>query len=100
MKLFSFLICSSSDGESASGGSSFAVAGGRIYSEIIRIWDIVFDHDNLARTIETVVKSYDRGKDCIIQKKLVGDGKMKFTPGKIIMKKWEGSQNLESRLYL
>ncbi|XP_072045621.1 TPR and ankyrin repeat-containing protein 1-like isoform X2 [Amphiura filiformis] len=66
------------DPESTNGSAP----GGRIYSEIIRIWDIVFDHDNLSRAIETIVKSYERGKDCIIQKKLVGIDRREFTSGK------------------
>ena len=45
---------------------------GRIYSDIIRVWDIVLDHDKLHRSIEHVVKSHDRGMDCIIRKKLKG----------------------------
>ncbi|KAJ7371741.1 TPR and ankyrin repeat-containing protein 1 [Desmophyllum pertusum] len=38
---------------------------GRIYSDIIRVWDIVLDHDKLQRSIEHIVKSHDRGMDCI-----------------------------------
>ena len=45
---------------------------GRIYSDIIRVWDIVLDHDKLQRSIDLVVKSHDRGMDCIIRKKLKG----------------------------
>ena len=45
---------------------------GRIYSDIIRVWDIVLDHDKLQSSIEHVVKSHDRGMDCIIRKKLKG----------------------------
>ena len=45
---------------------------GRIYSDIIRVWDIVLDHDKLQRSIEHIVKSHDRGMDCIIKKKLKG----------------------------
>ena len=33
------------------------------YSEVIRVWDIVRDHDNLARSIEQVHKSQKRGKE-------------------------------------
>ncbi|KAJ7371754.1 TPR and ankyrin repeat-containing protein 1 [Desmophyllum pertusum] len=47
-------------------------AEGRIYSDIIRVWDIVLDHDKLQRSIEHIVKSHDRGMDCIIKKKLKG----------------------------
>ena len=45
---------------------------GRIYSDIIRVWDIVLDHDKLQRSIEHIVKSHDRGMDCLIKKKLKG----------------------------
>ena len=45
---------------------------GRIYSDIIRVWDIVLDHDKLDRSIEHIVKSHDRGMDCLIKKKLKG----------------------------
>ena len=45
---------------------------GRIYSDIIRVWDIVLDHDKLDRSIEHIVKSHDRGKGCLIKKNLKG----------------------------
>ena len=45
---------------------------GRIYSDIIRVWDIVLDHDKLERSIEHIVKSHDRGMDCLIKKQLKG----------------------------
>lgn len=45
---------------------------GRIYSDIIRVWDIVLDHDKLQRSVEHIVKSHDRGVNCIIKKKLKG----------------------------
>ena len=47
-------------------------SGGRIYSDIIRVWDIVLDHDELERSIKDIVKSHDRGMDCLIKKKLKG----------------------------
>ena len=43
-----------------------------IYSEIIRIWDIVFDHDNVQRRIGNIVTSFTRGQDCILKKELRG----------------------------
>ncbi len=43
-----------------------------IYSEIIRIWDIVFDHDKLPHAIENIVKSFIRGQGCIPNKDLRG----------------------------
>lgn len=45
---------------------------GKIYSDIIRVWDIVLDHDKLQRSIEHIVKSHHRGMGCIIKKKLKG----------------------------
>ena len=45
---------------------------GRIYSDIIRVWDIVLDHDKLQRSIDLIVKSHDRGMDCIVKRKLKG----------------------------
>ena len=44
----------------------------KIYSEIIRVWDIVFDHDNVPRKIENIVKSYSRGQGCMLTKELKG----------------------------
>ena len=43
-----------------------------IYSEIIRIWDIVFDHDKVSHAIENIVTSFMRGQDCILKKELRG----------------------------
>ncbi|XP_071113489.1 TPR and ankyrin repeat-containing protein 1-like isoform X1 [Haliotis cracherodii] len=59
----------------------FAVRGGRIYSEIIRVWDIVFDHDNLYRSIQNVIKSHSRGETCILKKKLKGVKDAQFEGG-------------------
>ncbi|XP_068702489.1 TPR and ankyrin repeat-containing protein 1-like [Montipora foliosa] len=47
-------------------------AAGRIYCDIIRVWDIVLDHDKLQRSIERIIKSIDRGMDCLIKTKLKG----------------------------
>ena len=43
-----------------------------IYSEIIRIWDIVFDHDKVPHAIGNIVTSFTRGQDCILKKELRG----------------------------
>ena len=43
-----------------------------IYTEVIRIWDIVFDHDTVPRKIKSIVRSYDRGANCYIRKNLKG----------------------------
>ena len=45
---------------------------GSIYSEIIRVWDVVLDHDSLERKIEKIVRSHDRGLTCIVKKDLKG----------------------------
>ena len=44
----------------------------RIYSEIIRIWDIVFDHATAIRKIENIVRCHKRGSSCIVKKRLQG----------------------------
>ncbi|XP_041361942.1 TPR and ankyrin repeat-containing protein 1-like [Gigantopelta aegis] len=51
---------------------NFAVKGGRIYSEIIRVWDIVLDHDHLYHAVQKIIKSHNRGENCILQRKLKG----------------------------
>ena len=43
---------------------------GRIYSEIIRVWDIVLDHDKLPHSVEHIVKLHKRGRNCLIKKQL------------------------------
>ncbi|XP_075068730.1 TPR and ankyrin repeat-containing protein 1 isoform X2 [Mixophyes fleayi] len=45
---------------------------GRIYTEIIRIWDIVLDHCKLNHAIDSICSSYNRGLTCILRKKLKG----------------------------
>ncbi|XP_067417029.1 TPR and ankyrin repeat-containing protein 1 isoform X2 [Emydura macquarii macquarii] len=50
---------------------------GRVYTEIIRIWDIVLDHCKLDRTIGTICTAYNRGLSCILRKKLKGISKIK-----------------------
>ncbi|XP_074844286.1 TPR and ankyrin repeat-containing protein 1 isoform X2 [Carettochelys insculpta] len=52
---------------------------GRIYTEIIRIWDIVFDHCKLDRAINTICTAYNRGLTCILRKKLKGISKIKYS---------------------
>ncbi|XP_052214816.1 TPR and ankyrin repeat-containing protein 1-like isoform X2 [Dreissena polymorpha] len=48
------------------------VRGGKIYSEIIRVWDIVMDHNKIYRSVQRINDSHERGKQCIIQKNLRG----------------------------
>ena len=43
---------------------------GRVYSEIIRVWDVSGNHEALGSKIERIVKSHDRGLNCIIKKEL------------------------------
>ncbi|XP_063308114.1 TPR and ankyrin repeat-containing protein 1 [Pelobates fuscus] len=43
---------------------------GRVYTEIIRIWDIVLDHCKLNHAIENICSAYNRGLMCILRKKL------------------------------
>lgn len=45
---------------------------GRIYTEIIRIWDIVLDHCKLDQAIKIICSAYKRGLSCILRKKLKG----------------------------
>ena len=45
---------------------------GRVYSEIIRIWDVAADRDTLMAKVEGIVKSHDRGLNCIVRKELSG----------------------------
>ncbi|CAC5365910.1 unnamed protein product [Mytilus coruscus] len=52
--------------------SDLPVKGGKIYSEIIRVWDIVFDHDKIYSSVQRIAKSHNRGESCIIQKKIKG----------------------------
>jgi hypothetical protein len=40
--------------------SDCPVKGGKIYSEIIRVWDIVFDHDKINSSVQKIVKSHTR----------------------------------------
>ncbi|XP_063160160.1 TPR and ankyrin repeat-containing protein 1 [Candoia aspera] len=49
-----------------------AEKNGRVYTEIIRIWDIVLDHDKLNHAINTVCTAYNRGLACILKKTLKG----------------------------
>ncbi|XP_078254047.1 TPR and ankyrin repeat-containing protein 1-like isoform X2 [Rhinoraja longicauda] len=52
---------------------------GRIYSEIIRIWDIILDHNKLDRAMIAIDSSYSRGASCSLRKKLKGISKAVFT---------------------
>ena len=43
---------------------------GKIYSDIIRVWDIVLDHQKLQPLIDHITKSHKRGMDCLMKTKL------------------------------
>nr|XP_044992872.1 TPR and ankyrin repeat-containing protein 1 isoform X1 [Jaculus jaculus] len=45
---------------------------GRVYTEIIRIWDIVLDHCKLSDSIVAICSAYTRGLSCVLRKKLKG----------------------------
>lgn len=60
-------------------GEGDGVVGGRIYSEMIRVWDIVLDHDQLHTRIQNIIRSHSRGEQCIIQKKLKGLERKQFS---------------------
>ncbi|XP_006869247.1 PREDICTED: TPR and ankyrin repeat-containing protein 1 [Chrysochloris asiatica] len=48
---------------------------GRVYTEIIRIWDIVLDHCKLSDSIRAICIAYNRGLSCVLRKKLKGINK-------------------------
>ena len=45
---------------------------GPIFSQVIRVWEIVEDHDNLHRAIEQIRVSHRRGRDCYLKRSLRG----------------------------
>lgn len=45
---------------------------GRIYFEIICVWDVVVDWDGFMVKVESIVKFYDRGLSCNVKKELFG----------------------------
>ncbi|XP_072009320.1 TPR and ankyrin repeat-containing protein 1 [Engystomops pustulosus] len=60
----------SEDPEKILSGESSSLKTGRIYTEIIRIWDIVLDHCKLNHAIESICSAYNRGLSCILRKRL------------------------------
>ncbi|XP_078072737.1 TPR and ankyrin repeat-containing protein 1-like isoform X2 [Mustelus asterias] len=60
---------------------------GRVYSEIIRIWDIILDHNKLNRALDMICSSYDRGQNCILRKKLKGITKAVLTSNLNVQKR-------------
>ncbi|XP_058513135.1 TPR and ankyrin repeat-containing protein 1 isoform X1 [Ochotona princeps] len=56
--------------------NTYAVGkSGRVYTEIIRIWDVVLDHCKLSDSIRAVCNAYNRGSSCVLRKKLKGVNK-------------------------
>ncbi|XP_041045071.1 TPR and ankyrin repeat-containing protein 1-like isoform X2 [Carcharodon carcharias] len=60
---------------------------GRVYSEIIRIWDIILDHNKLKRALDMICSSYDRGQNCILRKTLKGITKAVLTSNLHVQKR-------------
>ncbi|XP_067837421.1 TPR and ankyrin repeat-containing protein 1-like [Heptranchias perlo] len=60
---------------------------GRVYSEIIRIWDIVLDHNKLKHALDMISCSYNRGRSCILRKKLKGINKAVLTSNLNVQKR-------------
>ncbi|XP_071114199.1 TPR and ankyrin repeat-containing protein 1-like [Haliotis cracherodii] len=50
--------------------STLVVKGGRVYSEIIRIWNITFGPESLSEVIETIGISHTKGRMCLLKKHL------------------------------
>ncbi|KAM3929731.1 TPR and ankyrin repeat-containing protein 1 [Leptodactylus fuscus] len=65
----------SEDPEKILSSELLSIKTGRIYTEIIRIWDIVLDHGKLSHAIENICSAYNRGLTCILRKKLKGISK-------------------------
>ncbi|XP_061422296.1 TPR and ankyrin repeat-containing protein 1 isoform X4 [Lethenteron reissneri] len=51
---------------------------GEVYSEIIRIWDIVLEHKQLDHRIKRIISSYNRGTSCLLHHKLKGIERASF----------------------
>ncbi|XP_013369220.1 PREDICTED: TPR and ankyrin repeat-containing protein 1 isoform X4 [Chinchilla lanigera] len=60
---------------------------GRVYTEIIRIWDIVLDHCKLSDSIMAICSAYNRGLSCVLRKKLKGINKGQVLANKKIQKR-------------
>ncbi|XP_023368914.1 TPR and ankyrin repeat-containing protein 1 [Otolemur garnettii] len=60
---------------------------GRVYTEIIRIWDIVLDHCKLADSIKAICSAYNRGLSCVLRKKLKGINKGQVSANMKIQKR-------------
>ncbi|XP_008582190.1 PREDICTED: TPR and ankyrin repeat-containing protein 1 [Galeopterus variegatus] len=60
---------------------------GRVYTEIIRIWDIVLDHCKLSDSIRAICSAYNRGLSCVLRKKLKGINKSQVSTNMKIQKR-------------
>ncbi|KAM9187432.1 TPR and ankyrin repeat-containing protein 1 [Dugong dugon] len=60
---------------------------GQVYTEIIRIWDIVLDHGKLSDSIRAICSAYNRGLSCILRKKLKGIDKGQMSANMKIQKR-------------
>ncbi|KAM4842474.1 TPR and ankyrin repeat-containing protein 1 isoform 3-T3 [Thomomys bottae] len=60
---------------------------GRVYTEIIRIWDIVLDHCKLSDSIMAICSAYNRGLSCVLRKKLKGINKVQVSANMKIQKR-------------
>ncbi|XP_068413729.1 TPR and ankyrin repeat-containing protein 1 isoform X1 [Eschrichtius robustus] len=59
----------------------------QVYTEIIRIWDIIVDHSKLSDSIRAICSAYNRGLSCILRKKLKGINKDQVSTSKKIQKR-------------
>eukprot|EP00069_Balaena_mysticetus_P001718 bmy_15542T0 len=59
----------------------------QVYTEIIRIWDIIVDHGKLSDSIRAICSAYNRGLSCILRKKLKGINKDQVSTSKKIQKR-------------
>ena len=62
--------------------------GGRVYTEIIRVWEIVLAHDHISRSVERISKSHKRGQDSIVFKKLKGIENRSFKSQNFVEKRY------------
>jgi hypothetical protein len=58
-------------------GEGSCAIRGCVYSEVIRVWDVPLNAEQRQLAVERAVKSNLRGKECIIQRQLIGIGKEK-----------------------
>ncbi|XP_064624179.1 TPR and ankyrin repeat-containing protein 1-like [Lineus longissimus] len=44
-------------------------SGKPMYSQVIRLWNIVFNHKHIFKCVQNVVRSHKRGKECLFQRR-------------------------------